>query len=89
MKNYLTKEQKLEILMDCRCTRKEAVNYVDKNDVTFYTADELLADLDSYVFEDDNEEYKQYIEMIKTKKALPDWNVVDYNGTTYFIGFCL
>lgn len=87
--NYLTREQKIEILMDCRCTRKEAVNYVDKNDVTFYTVEELLADLDNYGRDDNDEEYKQYIEMINTKQALTDWNVADYNGVTYFISFCL
>lgn len=85
--NYLTREQKIEILMDCRCTRKEAVNFVDKNDATFYTADELINDMQYWGLEDN--EKLDYLQMIDTKQALADWNVVDYNGVTYFISFCL
>lgn len=84
--NWLTREEKIEILMLAKCTRREAVNYVDKNNATIFTSEELLEEVKTWQFLEE-EEYNRYVTMTETKQALPNWDIVDYNNETYFIEY--
>ena len=87
----MTREQKIAILMEDKCTMQEAKNYVDKNNAAIFTASELLEEVKYWKLEDEDPEAceAEYLNMINNKKPLPDWGIVDYEGTTYYIGYIL
>lgn len=87
----MTREQKIEILMEDKCTKKEAINYVDTNNATIFTASELLEEVKYWKLdEEDPETYEaMYLNMIEKKEPLNDWGVVDYDNETYYIAYCL
>lgn len=82
MTNY-TREKKIAILMEDKCTMQEATKYVDSTTVTFYTKSELLEELNYW---EDADEIKQ---MVETQKALSDWSIVEYEGEIYYISYYL
>ena len=87
----MTREKQIEILMADRCTRAEAEKHLNNGTVIFEDFEE---NLDSYIKELSDEDIvgfdeKSFREMVETKKPLPDWGIVEQDGKTYYIMYCL
>ena len=78
----------LEILMADNCTRSEAEKHLERGTVVFDDLEEHFSD---YMAEwgMDEEEQEKIQEMIRSKKPLPDWGVVQDEGKTFYIMYCL
>lgn len=91
--NGKRKELEIEILMKDKCTRREAINYLEKGAVIIPIEewDEFVAQYDEqYKNSEDLEEYhKEYsIENIKNGK-LADHSYIKYNNKEYIIEYVL
>ena len=87
----MTIEKQIEILMEDGCTKLEAEKHLKNGTVVF---DDFEENLDSYIKEFSDEDVigfdeKSFREMVKTKKPLPDWGVVEKDGKTYYIMYAL
>lgn len=87
----MTKELELEILMEDRCTKKEAERLLN-NGTTVWAESEILKNLKMFFAEmcvEDEEEKEPYMEMLKGGKPVTDWSVVEYDGRKYYIMYVL
>lgn len=84
----MTKEMKIEILMDDRCTKSEAEDYLRKGTTIFEDFEE---NCESYLdgWSVDEEEREDYRKMIKEKSPIMDWGIVEKNGKTYYIAYVI
>lgn len=79
----------VEVLMMDGCTESEAKKHLERGTTVFT---DFVQNFDEYmnewnVEEDEKEMYK---EMILTKKACPDWSIVeDFENNLYYIQYCL
>lgn len=89
----MTRERKIEILIKDRCTKSEAIKYLE-NGTTVY--EDFEENFELYMEEwknigFDEEEYAEmvnnYKEMIKTGIPCIDWGVVKDDGHTYYIEY--
>ena len=82
--------KEIEILVKDGCTRKEAEKHLSLGSVEFDEED-LRDNFSNYMeewgIEDDAQQ--PYREMLKEKRPLPDWGVVEYGGMWYFIEYVL
>lgn len=78
----------IEVLMKDGCTRKEAENHLKRGTNVI---DDFEENFDSYMTEwgVDEEEQEKYRKMLDEKIAIPDWGIVEDNGNTYYIMYCL
>ena len=84
----MTREREIEILMDDRCTRKEAEKHLKDGTIIFEDFEE---NLESYLDEWDieEEEREAYRNMIETGIPVTDWGIVEKDGKTYYIMYVL
>ena len=87
----MTREKQIEILMADRCTRAEAEKHLNNGTVIFEDFEE---NLDSYIKEFSDEDIvgfdeESFHQMVDTKKPLADWGIVEQDGKTYYIMYCL
>ena len=78
----------IEILMKDGCTRSEAIRFINKGT-------QILSDFEenfvSYM-EDlgiEESDLQMYEQMIKEKKPVEDWGIVEYENKTYYIIYIL
>lgn len=78
----------IEILMMDGCTKKEAEKHLNNGTIVFEDFEE---NFDSYMNDWDvsEEDVPKFRKMIDEKKPLRDWGIVESNGTTYYIMYCL
>ena len=89
--NIMEKQREIEILMRDGSTREEAEKHLKNGTMII---DDFEENMDSYIkeFSDDDVvgfDAESFREMVKTKKPLPDWGVVEKDGKTYYICYCL
>ena len=84
----MTREREIEILMEDKCTRKEAEKHLKNGTIIFEDFEE---NLESYLDEWDIEEEDReaYRKMVTDKIPTTDWGVVEQDGKTYFIMYVL
>ena len=84
----MTREREIEILMEDKCTRKEAEKHLKNGTIIFEDFEE---NLESYLDELDIEEEDReaYRKMVTDKIPTTDWGVVEQDGKTYFIMYVL
>ena len=80
----MTKEKKIEILVKDGCTKREAEKALARGSVVFEDFEEAFCD---YMNEWDisEEEQERFQEMIKTKRPVEDWGIVEEKGKIYYI----
>lgn len=78
----------IEILMMDGCTRSEAEKHLQRGSAVI---DDLEEHSEEYMSEwdMDEEEREKVQEMIRTKKPMTDWGIVQDGGKTYYIAYCL
>lgn len=79
----------IEILMEDGCTREDAQRHLEVGTIIF---DDFEDHLDSYCAElaKGDEEFEEELrKMVETKEPAPDWGIVELNGKTYYIMYCL
>ncbi|MGM9763527.1 MAG: hypothetical protein ACI3ZQ_05870 [Candidatus Cryptobacteroides sp.] len=78
----------IEILMMDGCTKSEAENHLKNGSVVFEDFEEhflsYMKDLDI-----DEEYIPEFKKMIAEKKPARDWGIVEADGKTYYIMYCL
>ena len=84
----MTREREIEILMEDRCTRKEAEKHL-KDGATIF--EDFEENLESYLDEWDIEEEDReaYRNMVTDKIPAADWGIVEQDGKTYYIDYAL
>ncbi len=84
----MTREREIEILMEDRCTRKEAEKHL-KDGATIF--EDFGENLESYLDEWDIEEEDRepYRKMVTDKIPVADWGIVEQDGKTYYIDYAL
>ena len=84
----MTREREIEILMDDRCTRKEAEKHLKDGTIIF---EDFAENLESYLDEWDIEEEDReaYRKMVADKIPVADWGIVEQDGKTYYIEYAL
>mgnify|MGYP000579980385 FL=1 len=80
----------VEILMKDGCTKKEAEGHIEAGAIVFDEND-FRTHFPDYMEEwgVDEEEQEKYRKMLEEKIAIPDWGIVEDNGNTYYIMYCL
>lgn len=87
----MTREKQIEILTKDGCTRAEAEKHLNNGTAIFEDFEE---NLDSYIkeFSDDDVvgfDEESFRQMVYTKRPLADWGIVEQDGKTYYIMYCL
>ena len=87
----MTREMKINILMNDGCTKSEAEKHL-KNGTTIF--EDFEENLDSYIKEFSDKDVigfdeESFRKMVETKKPLSDWGVVEKDGKTYYIMYVL
>lgn len=84
----MTREREIEILMEDKCTRKEAEKHLKDGTIIFEDFEE---NLESYLDEWDieEEEREAYRKMVTYKIPVADWGIVEQDGKTYYIDYAL
>ena len=78
----------IEILMLDHCTRSEAEKHLKRGSVVFEDLEEHFEDyMNDWGIE--TEDVPEYRKMIDEKKPLTDWGVVEHDGKTFYIMYCL
>ena len=84
----MTREREIEILMEDRCTKSEAEKHLKNGSIVFEDFEEHFEEyLKEWNMDEDIE--NDIRKMVDTKKAAPDWGVVEDNGKTYYIMYVL
>lgn len=83
-------EKSMEIIMEDRHTKKEAVAYLC-NGTIIYEKEEFGKFFEQYMgeWDCDEEERAEYKKMIENNKPVFDWGIVNYENKTYFIDYVL
>lgn len=90
----MTRQEKIEILMEDRCTKSEAEKHL-KNGTTIF--EDLEENLQKYISEwdylnDPNDDItftEKVKKMVESKKPMDDWGIVEKDGKTYYIMYVL
>ncbi len=80
--------ENIDILMLAGSTKTEAEKHLEAG-ATVYTDFEENFDLYMDELDATEEEKEEYKQMIENKKPVQDWAVVEYDGKTYYIQYCL
>lgn len=80
----------LEILMMDNCTKSEAEKHL-KNGSVVFEGDDFEKHFDDYMDEwgIDEDEKAEYKSMIDKKEPVTDWGIVEHEGKTWYIMYCL
>ena len=78
----------IEILMMDGCTKREAEQHLNNGTIVFEDFEE---NFDSYMNDWDvsEEDIPKFRKMIDEKKPSRDWGIVESDGKTYYIMYCL
>lgn len=82
------KPENIDILMLAGSTKAEAESHLEAG-TTVYTDFEENFDLYMDEWGVNEEEKEGYKQMIASKKPVPDWAIVEHDGKTYYIQYCL
>lgn len=80
--------ENIDILMLAGSTKAEAEKHLEAG-ATVYTDFEENFDLHMDELDATEEEKEEYKKMIENKIPVQDWAVVEYDGKTYYIQYCL
>lgn len=80
----------IEVLMKNGYSRRKAEEELKRGTVVF-EGEDFERHFDDYMEEwgVDEEEQEKYRKMLEEKIAIPDWGIVEDNGNTYYIMYCL
>ena len=80
----------IEVLMKNGYSKRKAEEELKRGTVVF-EGEDFERHFDDYMEEwgVDEEEQEKYRKMLEEKIALPDWGIVEDNGNTYYIMYCL
>ena len=80
----------IEVLMKNGYSKRKAEEELKRGTVVF-EGEDFERHFDDYMEEwgVDEEEQEKYRKMLEEKIAIPDWGIVEDNGTTYYIMYCL
>ena len=80
----------IEVLMKNGYSKRKAEEELKRGTVVF-EGEDFERHFDNYMEEwgVDEEEQEKYKKMLDKKTALPDWGIVEDNGNTYYIMYCL
>lgn len=80
----------IEVLMKNGYSKRKAEEELKRGTVVF-EGEDFERHFDDYMEEwgVDEEEQEKYKKMLDKKTALPDWGIVEDNGNTYYIMYCL
>lgn len=80
----------IEVLMKNGYSKRKAEEELKRGTVVF-EGEDFERHFDDYMEEwgIDEEEQEKYKKMLDKKTALPDWGIVEDNGNTYYIMYCL
>lgn len=83
-------EKNVEILMEDRCTRKEAENHLN-NGTVVYTLEDFTEHFDQFMedFQQDADGIEAYKKMLETKIPMVGYSFVKYDGKEWLISYCL
>lgn len=80
----------IEVLMKNGYSKRKAEEELKRATVVF-EGEDFERHFDDYMEEwgVDEEEQEKYRKMLEEKIAIPDWGIVEDNGNTYYIMYCL
>lgn len=80
----------IEVLMKNGYSKRKAEEELKRGTVVF-EGEDFERHFDDYMeeWEVDEEEQEKYRKMLEEKIAIPDWGIVEDNGNTYYIMYCL
>ena len=80
----------IEVLMKNGYSKRKAEEELKRGTVVF-EGEDFERHFDDYMEEwgVDEEEQEKYRKMLEEKIAIPDWGIVEDNGKTYYIMYCL
>lgn len=80
----------IEVLMKNGYSKRKAEEELKRCTVVF-EGEDFERHFDDYMEEwgVDEEEQEKYRKMLEEKIAIPDWGIVEDNGNTYYIMYCL
>lgn len=80
----------IEVLMKNGYSKRKAEEELKRGTVVF-EGEDFERHFDDYMEEwgVDEEEQEKYKKMLDKKTAIPDWGIVEDNGNTYYIMYCL
>lgn len=80
----------IEVLMKNGYSKRKAEEKLKRGTVVF-EGEDFERHFDDYMEEwgVDEEEQEKYRKMLEEKIAIPDWGIVEDNGNTYYIMYCL
>ena len=83
-------EKNVEILMEDRCTRKEAERFL-KNNTVVYDLKDFTEHFDQFMedWQEDEEGIEAYRKMLEAKEPIGGYSFVKYDGKEYLISYCL
>lgn len=84
----MTKEREIEILMLDHCTKKDAEKHL-KMGTTVFEDFEKYFDILMKELSIEEEDIPAYKKMIEEKVPVADWGIVEDDGKTYYIMYCL
>ena len=80
----------IEVLMKNGYSKRKAEEELKRGTVVF-EGEDFERHFDDYMEEwgVDEEEQEKFSKMLEEKIAIPDWGIVEDNGNTYYIMYCL
>ena len=80
----------IEVLMKNGYSKRKAEEELKRGTVVF-EGEDFERHFDDYMEEwgVDEEEQEKYRKMLEEKIAIPDWGIVEDNGNTYYLMYCL
>lgn len=80
----------IEVLMKNGYSKRKAEEELKRGTVVF-EGEDFERHFDDYMEEwgVDEDEQEKYRKMLEEKIAIPDWGIVEDNGNTYYIMYCL
>ncbi len=84
----MTRQKETIILMMDECTKAEAEKHLKNGTIIF---EDLEENFEKYMkeWQSDEEELADFQRMISEKIPMLDWGVVEHEGKTYYIQYCL
>lgn len=80
--------KEIEILIADGCTKNEAERHLERGAVIYELGD-FIKNKEEYLYSFDEEEKKDFMNLVDSGTAPEDWGLVEYEGCKYLIQYCL
>ena len=87
--DIMEREREIRILMEDGCAREDAKRHLDVGTIIFEEFEENFDFYCEMLAKGDEDLEEELRKMVETKEAAGDWGIIEVDGKTYYIMYCL